>query len=126
MAEDRPDEHEPATAAREDEVLELATDPAVLERLAEDAGVTETAYEPDSEPLILSLEDLLPDVEGEVVLLAEDGLPLSVVAEQPLTDSGIVEQHVTATGVDVEGLHYYSFENGLTLYSDIDIVIVDA
>ena len=126
MAEVENDGLESETAAKEDEVLELAADPAVLERLAEDARVTESAYEPESEPLVLNLEDLLPDREGEVVLVAEDGVSLSVVAEQPLTASGIVEQHVTAMGVDVEGLHYYSFENGVTLYSDLDLVIVDA
>ena len=33
--------------------------------------------------------------------------------------------HASAGGVDVEGLFYYSFANGLTLYSDTDIVIVN-
>ena len=60
------------------------------------------------------------------MLHAEVGVPLSLVAERPLTGSGIVEHHVTAAGVDVDGLYYYSFDNGITLYSDSDIVIVGA
>ena len=111
---------------READVLELAADPAVLERLAADSSITETLLEPGSEALVLNLEDLLPDMEGEVVLHAEVGVPLSLVAERPLTGSGIVEHHVTAAGVDVDGLYYYSFDNGITLYSDSDIVIVAA
>ena len=109
--------------SQEADVLELAADPAVLEGLAADSNVTEARLEPDSEALVLNLEDLLPDMEGEVVLQAE--VPLSLVAEQSLTGSGIVEHHVTAAGVDVDGLYYYSFDNGITLYSDVDIVIVD-
>ena len=42
-----------------------------------------------------------------------------------LTGSGIVDQHVTASGVDVEGLYYYSFESGVTLYSETDLIIVE-
>ena len=121
------EDREPASetaGAREADVLELAADPAVLERLAADSSITEALLEPDSEALVLNLEDLLPDMEGEVVLQAE--MPLSLVAERPLTGSGIVEHHVTAAGVDVDGLYYYSFDNGITLYSDIDILIVDA
>ncbi len=124
-AEDREPASEMA-GPREADVLELAADPAVLERLAADSSITEARLEPDSEALVLNLEDLLPDMEGEVVLYAEVDVPLSLVAERPLTGSGIVEHHVTAAGVDVDGLYYYSFDNGITLYSDIDILIVDA
>ncbi len=77
-------------------------------------------------PLVLSLEDLLPDVEGEVVVHAENNLPVSVVTNESLASSGIVDHHVTASGVDVDGLYYYSFANGITLYSDTDIVILKA
>ncbi len=114
-----------APASQGGEVVELITDPAVLERLAEDSTVSEGTLAPRSDTLVLDLEDLLPDVEGEVVLFAEDGVPLGLVTHQPMTGSGIVDQHVTASGVDVEGLYYYSFEGGVTLYSDTDIIIVE-
>jgi hypothetical protein len=76
------------------------------------------------ETVLLELEDLLPDASGEVVLFADDELPVNIVTDEPVTDAGIAEAHVTATGVDVTGLHFYSFEGGITLYSPTDLLIV--
>lgn len=106
------------------DLIELVADPADLENLAISSSVTESVVDPGSETLILSLEDLLPDAEGEVVVLSEDNVPLSLVTDETLAGSGIVDHHVTASGLDVEGLYYYSFSNGVTLYSESDIVIV--
>ena len=75
------------------------------------------------EPLSLELNDLLPDEAGEVVLLGGAEVPLSIHAAEAVTAEGIAETHVTASGVDVTGLHYYSFESGITLYSPTDLVI---
>ncbi len=74
--------------------------------------------------VLLELEDLLPDASGEVVLFAGEELPVNIVAGEPLTAAGIAEAHVTAAGVDVTGLHFYSFESGITLYSPTDLLIV--
>jgi hypothetical protein len=76
------------------------------------------------ETVLLDLADLLPDDAGEVVLFADDALPVNILADQPMTDAGIAEAHVTATGVDVTGLHFYSFEGGVTVYSPTDVLIV--
>lgn len=76
------------------------------------------------ETVLLELADLLPDASGEVVLFADDALPVNIVTDQPVTDMGIAEAHVTAAGVDVTGLHFYSFESGLTVYSPTDVLIV--
>ena len=76
------------------------------------------------ETVLLELEDLLPDASGEVVLFADDDLPVNIVTDLPVTDAGIAETHVTAAGVDVTGLHFYSFESGLTVYSPTDVLIV--
>jgi hypothetical protein len=46
------------------------------------------------------------------------------VTDLPVTDAGIADAHVTAAGVDVTGLHFYSFESGLTVYSPTDVLIV--
>ncbi len=75
------------------------------------------------ETILLELADLLPDASGEVVLFADD-LPVNIVTDQPVTEVGIAEAHVTAAGVDVTGLHFYSFESGLTVYSPTDLLIV--
>lgn len=80
------------------------------------------AGEPD-EPLVLRLEDLLPDKAGEVVLSAEIA-PVNIVAGSPLADAGFAESHVTEAGVDVTGLSYCSFENGVTLYYPSEIPLI--
>ncbi len=76
------------------------------------------------ETVLLELSDLLPDASGEVVLFTGDDLPVNIVTDQPVAEAGIAEAHVTATGVDVTGLHFYSFESGLTVYSPTDVLIV--
>jgi hypothetical protein len=106
------------------DAVDLVTDPADLEHLAGDASFTEAGLAAGAPSLVLGLEDLLPDVEGEVVVHVEDDLAVSLVTNESLASSGIADHHVTASGVDVDGLYYYSFANGLTLYSDTDIVIV--
>lgn len=77
----------------------------------------------EDDALVILLEDLLPDARGEVVLVAEENVPLNIITDAPVAESGVVEEHVTATGVDVHGLHFYSFDNGITLYSEHDILI---
>jgi hypothetical protein len=77
----------------------------------------------EAEPLVLEIGDLLPDAQGEVVLFADEDVPLSLVSEEPVASTGIIADHVTATGVDVDGLYFYSFENGITIYSMTDLVV---
>lgn len=84
---------------------------------------TEAVAGTSIEPLSLELNDLLPDEAGEVVLLGGAEVPLSIHAAEAVIAEGIAETHVTASGVDVTGLHYYSFESGITLYSHTDLVI---
>jgi hypothetical protein len=76
------------------------------------------------EAVVLELEDLLPDTSGEVVLFAGEEMPVNIVTDESMTEAGIAEAHVTATGVDVTGLHFYSFEGGITIYSPTDLSIV--
>ena len=75
----------------------------------------------------LSLDDLLPDANGEIVIMgAEDGFRLSIVTDQRVCDSGVITQHVTADGYDVGGLSYYAFEGGTTLYYSKDLALTIA
>ncbi len=106
------------------DVVDLIADPADLEHLAGDSSFTVAGMAAGATSLVLGLEDLLPDVEGEVVVHVEDDVAVSLVTNESLASSGIADHHITATGVDVDGLYFYSFANGLTLYSDTDIVIV--
>ena len=75
--------------------------------------------------LFLELAALLPDPSGEVVLIAEPDMSLSLVTREPLIGLGISDQHVTGSGLEVTGLHFYSFESGITVYSPTDLLIID-
>ena len=79
-----------------------------------------------SVPITLALGDLLPDVNGEIVIVSSSDTPvLSILTDLKISDSGVAASHVTAEGVDVGGLAYYAFEGGPRLYysPDIDLTI---
>ena len=76
--------------------------------------------------LVLELADLLPDAAGEVVLMTDEDVPVNLQSDEPVMESGVSEAHVTATGVDVTGHHFYSFEGGVTIYSPYDLLVVMA
>jgi hypothetical protein len=80
-------------------------------------------------PITLSFEDLLPDTNGEIVIVSRGDHPqLSIVTDLPVCDSGVADSHVTAEGIDVAGWSYYTFEGGTRLYysPDIDLTIAPA
>ena len=85
---------------------------------------------PAAEPgIVLSFADLLPDANGEIVIVgAGGGLHLSILTDQKVADFGIAESHLTADGFDVGGLSFYMFEGGTKLYftPDVDVTIAAA
>jgi len=91
--------------------------------IVEPGGEPPGTLDPDS--VVLQLDDLLPDSSGEVVLFMGDDVSVNLLTRETITSFGIADSHVTATGVDVTGLHYYSFESGLTVYSANDILIIN-
>jgi len=82
-----------------------------------------------SVPITLSFADLLPDQNGEIVIVSTGDSPqLSIVTDLRICDAGIADGHVTVDGVDVAGLAYYTFEGGTKVYysQDIDLTIAPA
>ena len=73
------------------------------------------------EAVVLSLSDLVPDADGEVVLFNDADAPVMIAADRPVIATGLAEPHVTAAGIDVTGMHYSSFDSGITVYHDPDI-----
>jgi len=96
----------------------MLLDPADPARVAEPPDVVDLRVS-------LTLEELLPDDAGEVVLIAAEDVPIDLLASESMTGAGISPQHVTLGGMEVTGLHYYSFESGLTVYSPVDLLILD-
>jgi hypothetical protein len=124
-------------------ILDLPQAPVSAETVSDDYGLTLdeeserlplVIVEPGASPLtdelasdsvVLDLGDLLPDASGEVVLFMGEDVSVNIMTRETITGFGIADPHVTASGVDVTGLHFYSFEGGLTVYSASDILIVN-
>lgn len=83
-----------------------------------------TASSLDDLSVTLQLTDMLPDANGEIVIMG-DGADsrLSIVTDLRLLETGIAEQHLTESGVQVEGLTYWIFEDGTKLYHSSDVTL---
>ena len=76
--------------------------------------------------MVLSLNDLLPDSRGEIVLFNEAGpLAVNIMTDSRVTETGTANHYVTSAGVDVSGYHFCTFEAGLTIYypPEIDLLV---
>ena len=111
--------------APKDEVLNLDVDSDKLPLVIVDPGALSPADQPDSDSVVLELGDLLPDSSGEVVLFMGEDVSVNILTHESITGFGIADPHVTASGVDVTGLQFYSFEGGLTVYTSSDILIIN-
>ena len=81
------------------------------------AAAVTSDHQPGSAELILSLEDIVSDGNGDVVLLDDAGLTrLAIATDAPVVTEGISLSHTVATGEDVSGFAYVTFATGLTLY----------
>jgi hypothetical protein len=100
---------------------------AVAENTVEGGSGMEPAGTAE-EALTLSLEMLLPDAGGEIVLFNESGaLSIAIVTGQRVVGEGSANPHVTASGLDVSGWAFCRFETGTILYypSDVHLSITD-
>lgn len=85
--------------------------------LAEDSPIAPRAAE---DTVVLSLQDLLPDAGGEVVIHGVGLGAVGVATDQAVTATGTADAHVTAAGEDVSGFRYYQLDGGITLYCAAD------
>ena len=56
--------------------------------------------------LTFSLKELRQDEDGEVVIDDQIGTDVTVLTDDPVTDRGIEEDHITRAGHDVSGFAY--------------------
>jgi hypothetical protein len=66
--------------------------------------------------LTFSLKELLPDDGGEVVIDNQTDADVTVLTDDPVTDRGIEEDHITSAGHDVSGFAYCRFAGGITVF----------
>ena len=79
--------------------------------------------------VVLGFEDLLPDANGEIVIVCGGDHPqLSIMTDRKICWEGVAGNHVTAEGIQATGPRYYTFEGGTKLYysPDIDLTIAPA
>ncbi len=93
------------------------------------AGAAKCGMGAEDLAVTLSLGDLLPDANGDVVIVSAGGrASLSIVTEERIRESGMADGHVTADGFDVGGFAFCAFESGTTLYysPDLNLTIAQA
>jgi len=66
--------------------------------------------------LVLRMDELLPDSGGEVVLMDDVGEGFAIVTQDHISGQGVAEPHVTASGLDVNGYSFTSFDSGITIF----------
>jgi hypothetical protein len=65
----------------------------------------------------LTLGELLPDSNGEIVIVnAGDDPQLQIVTDLRLLESGVAHDHLTEGGLQVAGFNYWVFEDGTKLF----------
>lgn len=78
-------------------------------------------------PITLAFDDLLPDANGEIVVMGADlGTQLSIMTDQRICAEGVADSHLTVDGLDVAGLAYFAFEGGMRLYYSPEIEVTIA
>lgn len=71
----------------------------------------------DDDMFVLSLNDLVGDANGEVVLFNDSGLrTVAIETGCGVLAEGRADGHVTAGGHDVTGFRFMTFANGLRLF----------
>jgi hypothetical protein len=75
------------------------------------------APDSDAAEVELTLSELVGDANGEVVIFNDSGFrTLAIRTEAAVVADGQAAKHVTASGEDVSGFNYVTFDNGVTLY----------
>ena len=65
----------------------------------------------------LTLGELLPDSNGEIVIMnGGDDPQLQIVTELKLLEPGVAHDHLTESGLQVGGFNYWVFEDGTKLF----------
>ena len=84
------------------------------------------AFGDEAAEIELQVADLVSDPDGEIVLFNDSGVrTMGITASTPVVADGRAAAHVTASGADVSGYRFVTFQNGPTLYFEegLDVVV---
>ena len=87
----------------------------------DESGLSNSPQQAVEDRLVLSLSDLLPGDQGELVLIPGDNAPVDLLTSHAVFAQGVAENHITADGIDVTGLSFLSFATGITVYFPTDL-----
>jgi hypothetical protein len=90
------------------------------------AGVGDGASDTDAAEAELTLSDLVGDANGEVVIFNDSGFrTVAIRTNAAVVAEGEAAKHVNASGEDVSGFKYVTFDNGVTLYfpEGLDLIL---
>lgn len=123
----------------EDRSTDLASEQSEVARMTRperERKLAEIARQPNGEPLTdpvaepaeleLALADLISDDNGEIVFFNDSGFrTLGITTDASVVADGQAGRHVTASGADVSGYKFVTFDNGLTLYFErgLDLIV---
>jgi hypothetical protein len=100
-----------------DELMDGKTEVPALTGEADDQLAVQD--QPMDLTIRLALSDLLPDANGEIVVMNEGDDPqVSIETDLRVLDAGVSPAHVTAGGIEVGGMQFWVFEDGTRLYYD--------
>ena len=72
--------------------------------------------------MVLDLEDLLPDDEGNIFISSFDDVQLRIVTREPVAETGVMAN--ATDGATPETFQYFLFESGTKLLCEEDTSIV--
>jgi hypothetical protein len=90
------------------------SDAAVV--VTDDSGQPAAVAPTEDNYLILRMDELLPDSGGEVVLMDDVGEGFAIVTHDHISGQGVAEPHITASGLDVNGYSFTTFDSGITIF----------
>lgn len=117
------------TIKTQTEMQESATLVDLMQNHVQDGTLSfgDLPVEDSGDPAIaLAASDLMQDENGEVVLFNDSNLrSLALMSEADVVAQGEAAHHVTASGEDVSGFKFLTFEDGLTVYyqPQLDVVV---
>ena len=90
---------------------------AVIDLAQDDPAATEREPSAGAAEVELALAYLAGYAKGEIGLYNDSGFrTVALRTQATVKGEGRVQKHVTASGEDVSGFNYVTFDNGVTLY----------
>lgn len=72
----------------------------------------------------LRLEDIIADSQENLIFKGQVEAEVNLISQSPPQDAGIVNSGSSGLDGKLDGFHYYTFDGGLTLYSEYSVNVI--